>query len=60
MKEYYTTAQAAELLGVHANTVCTWIRQGKLVAERPGHYYLIPAEAIQVFQDIRKEAAKGE
>jgi excisionase family DNA binding protein len=57
----YTASQAAELLGVHPNTICTWIRQGKLVADRPGHFYLIDETAIALFREthLQKSTDKG-
>ena len=34
-KTCYTTSEVAEILGVHADTVREWIREGRLEAFRP-------------------------
>jgi excisionase family DNA binding protein len=34
MKDYYTTKEYAELMGVHPQTVRRWNRQGKVICTR--------------------------
>ena len=47
-KEYLTTNEAAQLLGVHWDTVIRWIKNGKLPHTRIGWEYRIPRDAIEV------------
>ena len=44
---YYTASGAAVLLGKHRNTVCRWVKEGRLPAIRLGSAVLIPEEAIR-------------
>lgn len=46
--EYYKTGQAAEVLGVHPDTVKRWVRSGKLFAVKtPGGRNLIPVSEVE-------------
>jgi excisionase family DNA binding protein len=47
MNEYYTVAEASEILGISTRTVLNWIHEGKLEAEKNGktwHIYTDIAE----------------
>ena len=46
MKDYYTTAEAAKILGVSRITVFQRIKAGKLEANQFGRNYSIPASAL--------------
>ena len=47
MKDFYTTAQVARLLGVTAPTVIKWIREGRVAASTtPGGHRRIPASEV--------------
>ena len=46
MKDYYTTAEAAKILGVSRVTVFQRIKAGKLEARQFGRNYSIPASAL--------------
>ena len=52
-KEVYSIEEAAELLGVHHNTIRKRIKDGSLPASQPNGYagkkWFITAEAIQNF-----------
>lgn len=46
--KYYKTGQAAEVLGVHPDTVKRWVRSGKLFAVKtPGGRNLIPVSEVK-------------
>lgn len=45
----YTIPEAAELLGVTAQTVRRYIKEGALKAQRVGRPYLISGEALKRF-----------
>ena len=49
MKDVYTVEEAATMLGVHAQTVRVWIRQGKVPALRYviGGNYRITRETLE-------------
>jgi excisionase family DNA binding protein len=51
MDEVVTITQAADILGVHKNTVRTWVKRGKIastkVASRHGDTYVIPRSALE-------------
>lgn len=44
---YYTTREAADILGVTPNTVTKWIKEGKLSASKPGRDYRISKKALK-------------
>lgn len=47
MKEFLTTAEAAERLKVTTRRVTALIKSGKLVAEKMGRDYIIRASALK-------------
>jgi excisionase family DNA binding protein len=54
----YTVERAAEILGVHKNTVRLWIKQGLPVAEDERRPILLQGKAIRAFLDNRKAKQK--
>lgn len=50
----YTTAEAAEVLHVTAQTVITYINNGTLRASKVGKGYIIPAESLEEFLRARE------
>jgi excisionase family DNA binding protein len=58
----YTIAEAAQLLGVHPNTIRRWLRKGRLpsrMAEGPGgQEHHIPADAIRSLAARQSAAAR--
>lgn len=48
-QEYYSTIEAAKLLGVSRITVFKWIGKLKLKAKKIGRNYAIPAESLTPF-----------
>ncbi|QXI30748.1 helix-turn-helix domain-containing protein [Pseudomonas vanderleydeniana] len=48
-EEFYTVAQAAERLQLHAKTVLRFIREGRLPATRIGKSYRLKAGDVAVF-----------
>ena len=49
---FFTTKQAADLLGVSAPTVIKWVEEGRLRAHRtPGGHRRIPVEALRAFEN---------
>lgn len=50
----YTTAEAAEVLHVTAQTVITYINNGTLRASKVGKGYIIPAAALEDFLRVRE------
>jgi len=54
-KQYYSTKEVANILGVHQKTVAAWIRAGRLRAVRPGtRDYRIHKEDLQRFLEERR------
>lgn len=50
MRQFYTTRQVADLLGVSAPTVIKWVESGALTAHRtPGGHRRISHEALNLF-----------
>src|SRR2546430_7836945 len=49
-RDFVTTSEAAEALGVSYYTVYEYIREKRLVAEMVGGIYMIPKEAVQEFR----------
>ena len=49
-----TVEEVAEVLGVHAESVRRWVRDGSLQAARWGGRLHITAEAVRQFQNVRK------
>ena len=45
-QEYYSTSEAAKLLGVSRVTVFLWIEKGKIQAKKVGRNYIIPRTAL--------------
>jgi len=46
-KLYYSTDEAAEVLGVHRNTIKNRIKEGELQAFKIGRQWRIPREALE-------------
>ena len=60
----YTTAEAAEVLHVTAQTVISYINAGTLRASKVGKGYIIPAASLEEFLRVRevkplKDAGQG-
>src|SRR6266581_8267246 len=49
-RDFVTTSEAAEALGVSYYTVYEYIREKRLVAEMVGGIYMIPKKALQEFK----------
>ncbi len=49
-RDFITTSEAAEALGVSYYTVYEYIREKRLVAEMVGGIYMIPKKAVQEFK----------
>jgi excisionase family DNA binding protein len=49
-RDFVTTSEAAEALGVSYYTVYEYIREKRLVAEMVGGIYMIPKKAVQEFK----------
>jgi excisionase family DNA binding protein len=49
-RDFVTTSEAAEALGVSYYTVYEYIREKRLVAEMVGGIYMIPKKAVQEFR----------
>jgi excisionase family DNA binding protein len=49
-RDFVTTSEAAEVLGVSYYTVYEYIREKRLVAEMVGGIYMIPKKAVQEFK----------
>jgi excisionase family DNA binding protein len=43
----YTVSEAAEELGYAPRTIVNWIRNGKMLARKPGRDYRIPPEEVE-------------
>lgn len=56
MMEYYTTVQAAELLGLHRNTILKHIDRGEMPAVKVGRNYRIPAEWLDRYMEAIADA----
>jgi excisionase family DNA binding protein len=54
----FTVEKAAEILGVHKNTVRLWIKQGLPVVEDERRPILLQGKAIRAFLDNRKAKRK--
>ncbi len=50
MRDFVTTSEAAEALGVSYYTVYEYIKEKRLVAEMVGGIYMIPKKAVQEFK----------
>jgi excisionase family DNA binding protein len=50
IRDFVTTSEAAEALGVSYYTVYEYIREKRLVAEMVGGIYMIPKKAVQEFK----------
>lgn len=47
MKDFFTTTEVARMLGLHANTLKNWVREGKLQSFRTiGGHYRIRADVL--------------
>jgi len=53
MKDFYTTTEVARLLGLHANTMKNWVREGKIPSFRTigGHYRIKSDELVRALRD---------
>src|SRR5713226_4186327 len=49
-RDFVTTNEAAEMLGLSYYTVYEYIRENRLVAERVGGIYMIPKKAVEEFK----------
>src|SRR5215470_2726246 len=49
-RDFVTTSEAAEALGVSYYTVYEYIKEKRLVADRIGGIYMIPKKAVQEFK----------
>ncbi|MFH0804889.1 MAG: helix-turn-helix domain-containing protein [Patescibacteria group bacterium] len=60
-QEFYSTTEAAKLLGVSRITVFNWIGKRKLVAKKIGRNYIIPARVLAPYlqQQVLSEEAKA-
>jgi excisionase family DNA binding protein len=50
IRDFVTTSEAAEVLGVSYYTVYEYIREKRLIAEMVGGIYMIPKKAVQEFK----------
>jgi excisionase family DNA binding protein len=50
IRDFVTTSEAAEALGVSYYTVYEYIREKRLIAEMVGGIYMIPKKAVQEFK----------
>ena len=50
-REYLRVAEVAEVLGVPAQTICSWVRTGKLPARKIGAAVLIPLAQLRRLLD---------
>jgi DNA binding domain, excisionase family len=55
MKDFYTTTEAAKILGVSRITVFNRIKIGKLEAKKFGRNYSIPASALPHKDETQNE-----
>lgn len=56
-EQFYRPSQAAQLLGVSAESVRVWCRRGKIPAQRtPGGAYLIPARTVDTLRRALRES----
>ena len=58
-KEYLSTREIAEMLGVHVRTVGNWIRRGDLVAVRLDKSYRVSKQDLNAFLEERRTNRKG-
>ncbi len=56
--EVYSLAEAAEVVGVHRQTVARWVRTGGLVADRSRKPWLIRGADFKQWLIKRRQAAK--
>ncbi|GAF76389.1 unnamed protein product [marine sediment metagenome] len=54
-KDSYTGQEAADIFGVHPNTIYNWIRDGAIEAVKSGRAYTIPAAEVE---RIRREQTR--
>ena len=58
---FYTTKQAADILGVSAPTVIKWVEEGRLRAHRtPGGHRRISVDALRAFEAEVDKGSAGE
>ena len=57
-KQFYTTKEISEMLGVHTRTVQRWIIAGKLTAIKVGKEYRIEATALKALLEANKTPQK--
>lgn len=55
--ELYSTREAAEIMGVHYQTIMNWIRNPNMPLEvrKVSRYYFISDEAIKEFEQFRED-----
>ncbi len=53
--KYYSTSEAADILGVSRITVFNMIQDGRLSAEKVGRNYLIPKNVIGIDAELTKD-----
>lgn len=57
-REYLSTREIAERLGVHLRTVGNWIRRGELPAVRVGGQYRVSKQDFEAFLEQRRTNRK--
>ena len=59
-KAYFSTAEAAKILGISRVAVFKRIKSGKLKADRIGRGYVIAKEALEIIGETLTDARKKE
>ena len=49
-EKYYTTAEAAELLGVETDTVKVYCNTDRIKGEKVGHIWMVPESEIKRYK----------
>jgi excisionase family DNA binding protein len=58
-KEFYTVAEACEILGLTRQRVCALIKSGQLPAEKAHRMlYLVPAKALNDFKKVDRPSGQ--
>jgi len=53
--KYYTTDEAAELCGVHRQTIYNWIKKGVIETEQLGSHYRLKIAETEIPAYLRKD-----
>jgi excisionase family DNA binding protein len=56
MNDYYTVAEASEIIGISERTVLNWIHEGKLEAKKDGKAWQIYTNLAEFSQNSEKNA----